>query len=606
MKKKLFLILIFFAALTVLSLLGFSLYKRNFVSQAGDIGDAPIYYGSAVHYSPSEGPYFGNRRGDDDRSVRALENIITNADDTTGIDDEDAFTVNNSILSTDSITTVFLPDINALEKTYVLNIPINGAEKGDPVRGWIDFDGNKNFDSYEKAAALYDSGKTITLTWVLPVNLHTSVTFARFRTAAAIHREEIEYPTGTTVTGEVEDYTVRIVQPLEPHMEQRYTARFNNLSNFNNLQTILPVLNNTWLGESKLNCSITGVNPDVIGINNLHEETITGLRLGHNDTTDISKHPIVTHISFSKPVENLSFQILDIDGGDKIKIEGFSKGVLKKFSISNISDNFYTLFNSHKQELHSLEYTDAGRDTLTPSSMDMAAEIIFDGLTDSIRLSYYDEALETSGTYTIGNISCRKWNYKLPVFTKLTATNKDNAVLLEWGCTYNTNVASYIVERSNNGISYEAVGKIQSSAGAQQDQSTTFEFTDATISPAQVVCYYRIKSVAKDNYTSYSPTLRIRRNLITSLDGFTITSAYEHNLSPSIIDIEEGTLTLLKDMPGDFTVSLLTYSGEKMKTWQFKNGIKGEQVLLTGFKIRRDEINFISIINGNSRYMREW
>jgi hypothetical protein len=178
--------------------------------------------------------------------------------------------------------------------------------------------------------------------------------------------------------------------------------------------------------------------------------------------------------------------------------------------------------------------------------------------------------------------------------------------LLEWGCTYNTNVASYIVERSNNGISYEAVGKIQSSAGAQQDQSTTFEFTDATISPAQVVCYYRIKSVAKDNYTSYSPTLRIRRNLITSLDGFTITSAYEHNPSPSIIDIEEGTLTLLKDMPGDFTVSLLTYSGEKMKTWQFKNGIKGEQVLLTGFKIRRDEINFISIINGNSRYMREW
>jgi hypothetical protein len=597
-------ITVFVAVIISLGAMGFSLYEKNFLSQPLDSSDAPLYYGQAFHYSPSKGPYFGQKRGDDDRRTVGLEYIIPNADDTTNSDDEDAFSINYSILKNDSIAGVFLPDIDAHEKTYVVNITVNGAKKGDPVRGWIDFDGNKNFDEYEKAAAAYEGKETVTLKWVLPLHLHTSLTYARFRTCTTVYEDEIEYPSGKTITGEVEDYVVRIMQPIEPFTEERNLLDFGAATNGDNMPFIEMALTNIFLGQAKVTFKISGTIPTVTGINNLHETTVTGLRLGHNEENNITAKPIVTTLYFSKPVENLAFQLLDVDGGDRIKIEAFRNGVIKKFTINNISDNFYTLFNSTTGELHSLGNTDSGTDTLTPSSLDMAAEITYSGFTDSLRLSYFDDAKGTSGTYTLGNISCRKWSFEPPSAKHITAKNSQNTVMLNWNVdtALVANVRKFIVERSNNTISYEAVADV----GYTFTDSTgnNFKYIDENISPVQQVCFYRIKTIAVDNSVNYSNVVRIRRNLITDADGFNI---YAEN-KKSIIStpIETATLSLLKDMPGNYEVSLINYAGTKIKTWSFINGHAGDSITLDQFKTLSTDINFIYITNGTQQYMREW
>jgi hypothetical protein len=594
----------FVAIIISLGAMGFSLYEKNFLSQPVDSSDAPLYYGQAFHYNPATGPYFGQKRGDDDRKTMGLQNVIPNADDTTNTDDEDAFSINYSILKNDTIAGVFLPDVDAHEKTYVVNITVNGAKKGDPVRGWIDFDGNKNFDEYEKANAEYAEGKTVTLKWVLPLNIQTSLTFARFRTCASIYEDEIEYPSGKTITGEVEDYAVRIMQPIELFTEERNLLDFGASTNEDSIPFIEMALDNIFLGQAKVTFKISGSIPTVAGINNLHETRVTGLRLGHSEDINVTTKPIITTLYFSNPVENLAFQLLDIDGGDRVKIEAFRNGVSKKITLNNISDNFYTLFNSITGELHSLGNTDSGNDTLIPSSLDMAAEITCSGFTDSLRLSYFDDAKGTSGTYTLGNISSRKWNFEQPSAKNITAQTSQNTVLLSWNVDTNlvANVKKFIIERSNNTLSYEATGDVE--YAFTDSTGNNFKYIDETIGPAQQVCFYRIKTIAVDNSVNYSNVVRIRRNLITDADAFNIYAANKKSIFST--PIETATLSLLKDMPGNYEVSLITYSGSKIKTWSFMDGHAGDSIKLDQFKTLSTDVNFLYITNGKQQYLREW
>jgi len=178
---------------------GFSYCEVKF-----DFGDAPISYGDASHiYSNLPNLYLGLTTPDDE--ANNLGSATANGDNMEGSNDEDGVTTFAQLKSTDSSYSVNLTATNVSGKTaYIV--------------GWIDFDGNGQFDSDESAIHALSNGQintTITLTWAtLPTDIIASSSYARFRitTDAAISTgvANISSPTGSAVDGEVEDYALTI------------------------------------------------------------------------------------------------------------------------------------------------------------------------------------------------------------------------------------------------------------------------------------------------------------------------------------------------------------------------------------------------------------
>ena len=577
----------------ILIVFAFKIYSRNILNMTGDFGDAPVSYGKPVHYKPEEGPYFGAKRGDNDLKKFSDSCIYDycNIDDSTGADDEDAFTNNFMVVPSDVKSSVFLPDVEAKEKSYTLNIPVNAAEDGDPVRCWIDFNGNGIFDETEKASAVCHKGKNIVaLTWLLNTNLQPCLTYARLRTCKDIFVQQLELPDAAVTTGEVEDYLVRIIKTEAPLTELKNYADLGLLNSTESFDSIITDLNKLTLGNNKLHFNVTGPKPEIIGINNLHEASMYGFRIGH-DIVDINKNnPIVTKISFDAAQENFAFKLIDIDGGDRIKIEGFYNGRLINFHVRNLTDNFYYQYNQLEKELYSMEVSDAGNDLNMPSSLDMGAEISFNGLVDSVKLFYSDDSKGSAGTYTLADISARKYRMPEVKIKNLSINEKHDGIAIDWEINNTMHIVSYSIQRSLDGIFYETIQKY----AALKTTDNKFQFLDKTLPPNILNCYYRITVAETDNHTVMSNIVRLKRNIATSLSGFTF------------IDrdfVNELNLVLLTDMPGTSTLNLYDYDGKSVRNYSFSNMKEGNTYSIKNLDSLSEGSYYLEILNSNKKYL---
>jgi hypothetical protein len=573
----------------VLTGLGFDLYKRNILYRTSDKGDAPDSYGIATHYKPEQGPYFGSKRGNNDGTDTSYydERTFATADNISLGGDEDAF----KNASADTSLPVFLPEIFVENETYALSITVKDAEPGDPVRGWIDFNGNGRFDKTEKASASYNNGNTVSLTWVLPFELNPKLTYARIRTCKKIYEQDLEFPDGEVKTGEVEDYVVRIVKSLPPSSELRDYIDFHNFYGTAGAANTSAVINKMKIGDREIAFKISGTAPDVIGINNLHEASITGLRLGHNEIEAGEKNPIILTMKTDSLVENLSFQLIDVDGGDRIKIEGFRKGMPVPFSVGNITDNYFYEFNDEVNEIYSTSYTDAGNDYFIPSSLDMAITVFFKGFTDSIKLTYSDIA-GTSGTFSVANFSIRRFSSPPVLIQHFNAVENADAVDLSWNTLNYKNVKSYTVERSTDGVLFEVAGQKQ----AKDCIEGECMYKDSTLMPAVQSCYYRIKITEADNHVSYSPLFRMRRNIAPGLTGFKTES------ETFTADV---TLKMLVDMPGEININLYDYQAQRIRNWVYADKKRDDTLSISGLHMLTEGSYYIQVMNGGKKYLLE-
>jgi hypothetical protein len=312
--KKKFLL---FVVCVFLVVLGFDLYTKNIANRTFDIGCGPSSYGLAQHFGPEKGPYFGKLRGDNDRDIILDHIAFSKIENIKGLKDNDAFprTNLNERININSEPD-FAPEIIAEKQSYSVSIPINAAIAGDPVRGWIDFNGNGVFDEDEKAAAEYISGPTVNLTWRLPLILNPSLTYLRIRTCERTFVENIESPSRSVETGEVEDYVLRITKTITPRADLKESIDFLPFAGKNGIKDVLPIINNLIIGKKNISIKLSGTNPEIIGINNLQEASLTGLLIGHNSNTAItSNNPIVLTLKANELLENVNFQLLDIDAG---------------------------------------------------------------------------------------------------------------------------------------------------------------------------------------------------------------------------------------------------------------------------------------------------
>ena len=109
-----------------------------------------------------------------------------------------------------------------LDKKYIHNI-LPGREVVVTVpyvsygqtylSGWIDFNHNGIFDAHEKASVTVNGtgAGNATLVWTAPADFIKGKTFARLRFSSSL--QDVEFPTGIAVDGEVEDHEIYIDDP---------------------------------------------------------------------------------------------------------------------------------------------------------------------------------------------------------------------------------------------------------------------------------------------------------------------------------------------------------------------------------------------------------
>jgi hypothetical protein len=592
MKTNLFKNIVYILVLAIILILGVLKTREHLFNRMSDDGDASSSYGIALHYKPDEGPFFGKKRGNsnninnDSIAFADSHNENQNRDDAFPFlgDSTDIEAYNKPLLA---------PDIIAEDDVYNLSVPVSNAKPGDPVRGWIDFNGNGVFEENEKASTEYKSSGIVILSWRLPLYLKNVLTIMRLRTCARLYKEEIEFPNGKATTGEVEDYAVRISKTSTPSTEVKEKLDFSPFTEIEDEEKIKTIIKNMAFGNVKFAITLDGAPPDVIGINDKHDASVTGLRLGHFTKTIVNyQNPIIVNLKSSALLENLNFQIIDIDGGDKIKIEGFKKGKPVEFEISNLSDNYYAQYNSITKEVYGDLSADAGGEQFIQSSLDMGVNIKFSDFVDSITLTYVDDSPESSGTFTLGNFTVRKYQLEDVTVKNFMARDEGGAVQLSWETLKNENLSSYAIERSVDGITYETINTNKST------KSNLTKFVDNTLSPAFQICFYRIKLIEKDNHVIYSSVFRLRRNLSQSLLGF----------RPLHFDFQRKDslqLLLLKDMPGTIKINMYNYGAKKVKEWIFSDKKKADTVTLTKLLELPESIYYIEIFNHSDKFLVE-
>ncbi len=191
-----------------------------------DLGDAPNSYGTNVIDQSIQLPGPARHSTGQDLYLGAIspdaENTVTPAiapnpaihDDTTGIDDEDAF--DGDWLITPGITNYSLADI-----------PVhNGTGTPATLMGWIDFNQNGNFlDAGELAEVVVSAGQTTaTLTWAGFTAPIEGTAYARFRITTDTQLTNNPSPRGLALNGEVEDYRVLFGTFPQLSLVKRITA----------------------------------------------------------------------------------------------------------------------------------------------------------------------------------------------------------------------------------------------------------------------------------------------------------------------------------------------------------------------------------------------
>jgi GEVED domain len=305
MKTNFFKNIAYSLLLLTLLVLGFFKTREHLLHRISDDGDAPTSYGLALHYKPDTGPYFGKKRGN---SNNINNDSIAFADaHSPNQHRDDAFPFLGDTTDVEAYNKPLLaPDIAAEEDVYNISIPLSNASIGDPVRGWIDFNGNGIFEDNEKASSDYKSGSMVTLSWRLPLDLKNVLTIMRLRTCSKLYKEEIEFPNGKATTGEVEDYAVRISKTNIPSTEIKEKLDFSPYTEIEDEKKIRNIIKNMAFGNIKFAITLDGATPDIIGINDKHDASVMGLRLGHFTETIVDyKNPII--VNFSSVIRKFQF-----------------------------------------------------------------------------------------------------------------------------------------------------------------------------------------------------------------------------------------------------------------------------------------------------------
>ncbi|GAB3914480.1 hypothetical protein GCM10028803_60020 [Larkinella knui] len=222
----------------------------------------------------------------------------------------------------------------------------------------------------------------------------------------------------------------------------------------------------------------------------------SGLELNANFPTN--GDCISVKITFSQPVSNLNFNLLDIDRidgdsqyQDQVTVTGSNAGTPVNPAIGSavtntVSGNTITGINSTvNNAVNSINFSSPVTEVTIqycagPEWVDPKKQFIY------ISNFGWDDAPV------------------LPVrLASFSGKRVENQLLLGWQTTFESNSAYFVVERSTDAQAFEAIGRVTSRGFSESMQ--TYGFTDEA--PLKGTNYYRLRQVDRDGRFEYSKIL---------------------------------------------------------------------------------------------------
>lgn len=164
------------------------------------------------------------------------------------------------------------------------------------------------------------------------------------------------------------------------------------------------------------------------------------------------------------------------------------------------------------------------------------------------------------------------------------ASAKATLVVLNWATTKEINTHRFIVERSENGLDFAAIGE-QKAAGDYSNHNT-YQFEDAAI--AGSVLYYRLKMVDIDGSFTYSPVRKISIGATKS----------KVSVSPNPAS-SFANLTMNSSEVASYSYSVRSISGQLISTGNF-NSNGGTQQIRIELSAAPKGVLFIQLNRNNS------
>lgn len=200
----------------------------------------------------------------------------------------------------------------------------------------------------------------------------------------------------------------------------------------------------------------------------------------------------------------------------------------------------------------------------------------------SFSYAYVDAAgimATVPATYTLN------WSVPLPVhLTSFTGTANGIVANLAWTSVDEVNFAAYVLERSNDGVSFSTVATVTAKGGA----SNAYNYADNLRTVTGTKVYYRLKQVDNNGQFSYSNTISIG---LAKENGLTV--AVSPNPVRSRVAVSIGN-----DRDGKATLRITDYTGKTVlaKTVTINAGIntvqlEGEVHLINGSYLLSVEVN---------------
>jgi hypothetical protein len=193
---------------------------------------------------------------------------------------------------------------------------------------------------------------------------------------------------------------------------------------------------------------------------------------------------------------------------------------------------------------------------------------------------------------TVGGSPDRDWRnsaFLLPVtLTKFSGRQSGGVNILEWATATEQNTAYFEVERSTDGSSYNAIGKV--TAKGNSNSLVNYGFTDQQPNP--LVNYYRLKIVDLDGRAARSKVVVLR----SDRSGNNIT------VSPN--PVKDQLQIVWNNMPaGDYKVELVSSNGQLLKTFRSAVSSANQVMVLPREAGWKNGVYMVRITNGKDRHL---
>jgi hypothetical protein len=206
----------------------------------------------------------------------------------------------------------------------------------------------------------------------------------------------------------------------------------------------------------------------------------------------------------------------------------------------------------------------------TPEFLGLAT-VSFNGLDSLIGFSYNNTAYKISPIDGSVQLLCSSlpefingaasisFPTSLPVtLLNFTSTLLNNTVKLQWQTTTEINSSYFLIERSNDGVNFSGIGKVN--AAGNSNAIKQYSFIDKT--PLADEAFYRLKEVDLDGNYKYSNILLVKMPQVQPL--IIMGNPVLNNLQLTIDNLQSSTSYL----------SIFDFTGRRLKSLSAQNGVQ--------------------------------